>query len=432
METPGGISYDSLYSRCRAFYGGLKDWRRANISIKLPDFLMSAMAMFSLKYPSLLSLDRGRTQKEELNLKKMFGIKTIPSDSSMRETLDEISPSDIQPLFGQIIEEVEKSGKLKPYEVLSGHLYVPMDGVEFFSSTQICCEYCQQKKSRTEGKATRYSHSMLGAVIVHPEANEVLPLDCEAINKQDGEKKNDHELVAARRLWERLWKRYPNWKFLHGGDALFANGPMIRDITEAGHSYILNVKPDSHEVLFAHYNQSEKKYAYAHHSQKVGKENWQLSWCNNLPLNNSAGDVRVNFLILKSTNNKGVTTTFTWVTNIKIDKKNVIELAQCGRTRWKIENETFNTLKNQGYNFEHNYGHGKKHLSNLLATLMMLVFLIDQIQQLANKIFKKVLVAVGSKTRLWDEFRAAFRFLDVNSFKQLLMILAQSHSLSGP
>jgi len=107
-------------------------------------------------------------------------------------------------------------------------------------------------------------------------------------------------------------------------------------------------------------------------------------------------------------------------------------LAQCGRARWKIENETFNTLKNQGYNFEHNYGHGKKHLSNLLASLMMLVFLIDQIQQLANKVFMKVLLAVKSKTRLWDEYRAAFRFVDVNSFKHLLMILAANHSLSGP
>jgi len=107
-------------------------------------------------------------------------------------------------------------------------------------------------------------------------------------------------------------------------------------------------------------------------------------------------------------------------------------LARCGRGRWKIENETFNTLKNQGYNFEHNYGHGKKHLSNLLATLMMLVFLIDQIQQLASKVFKKVLSAVKTKTRLWDEFRAVFRFLGLNSFKHLLMALASNHSASGP
>jgi len=43
--------------------------------------------------------------------------------------------------------------------------------------------------------------------------------------------------------------------------------------------------------------------------------------------------------------------------------KNAYQIMRGGRARWKIENETFNTLKNQGYNFEHNYGLGKKNLS---------------------------------------------------------------------
>jgi hypothetical protein len=91
-------------------------------------------------------------------------------------------------------------------------------------------------------------------------------------------------------------------------------------------------------------------------------------------------------------------------------------MAFCGRARWKIENETFNTLKNQGYNFEHNYGHGQKNLSNLLAVIMMLVFLIDQIQELGNLKFTRILEATKTKKRLWDEFRAVFRFTELKSF----------------
>lgn len=432
MEKPGGISYDSLYGSCRAFYAQFLGHRASNASIKLIDFFMSAMAMFQLKYHSLLTLDKGRTKNENGNLRQLFATKTVPSDTCMRETLDEIAPSKVQPLFGQILGELEKSGKLKQYEVLGGHLLAPMDRVEFFSSSRVKYDCYQQNKSSGKGGAVRYSHAMLSAAIVKPGLSEVLPLDCEPINRQDGEKKNDHELVAAKRLWARLWERHPNWKFLHGGDALFANGPMIREITEAGQSYILTVKPDSHEMLFAHYNHPGNKYAYQRHVQKVGNENWHLSWFNNLPLNNSAADVRTNFLILNCTDKKGKTACFTWVTNIKIDRRNVVALAECGRGRWKIENETFNTLKNQGYNFEHNYGHGKKYLANLLATLMMIVFLIDQIQQLANRVFQKVLSAVKSRRRLWDEFRAVFRFLELNSFKHLLMALASSHSSSIP
>lgn len=51
-----------------------------------------------------------------------------------------------------------------------------------------------------------------------------------------------------------------------------------------------------------------------------------------------------------------------------------------GRARWRIENETFNTLKNQGYHLEHNFGLGEKYLSLIFFSVMMLSFLVDQLQ----------------------------------------------------
>ena len=79
-----------------------------------------------------------------------------------------------------------------------------------------------------------------------------------------------------------------------------------------------------------------------------------------------------------------------------------------GRARWKIENETFNTLKNQGYNFEHNYGHGEQNLSVVFAMLMMLAFLVDQTQQLCCALFQAVWAKLGSKRLLWERMRALF------------------------
>jgi hypothetical protein len=60
---------------------------------------------------------------------------------------------------------------------------------------------------------------------------------------------------------------------------------------------------------------------------------------------------------------------WSWVTDIRVSKRNVYHLMRGGRARWKIETETFNTLKNQGYHFEHNYGHGEQHLFVVFATL---------------------------------------------------------------
>ena len=73
---------------------------------------------------------------------------------------------------------------------------------------------------------------------------------------------------------------------------------------------------------------------------------------------------------------------FTWITDLHITKGNAWWFVRGGRARWHIENETFNTLKNQGYHFEHNYGHGEQNLSVVFAMLMMLAFLVDQAQQL--------------------------------------------------
>lgn len=429
MAKQGKLEFDESYRICRSFFTRLKDPRSRNASIGLADYFLSAMAIFQLKYPSLLTLDKGRTKAENKNLQEVFGIGKIPSDTAMRETLDKISPDELDPLFGAIFDRLGLNGSLNAFTVLDGYLLTVMDGVEFFSSTKVHCECCQVRKGRAAEAAKHYAHSMLAAVVVKPGLKTVLPMGCEPISRKDGNSKNDHELNASKRLWAKLWERHKGLKILHSGDALYTNGPMAREIIEAGHHFLLNVKPDSHVALFDHYN--KRGSTYKSHEVIQGKEQWKLSWHSNLPLNDSAGDVRVNFLVLQVKDAKGNGKTFSWVTNLAIDKKNAVEIATCGRARWKIENETFNALKNQGYNFEHNYGHGKKNLSNLLAVIMLLVFLIDQIQETGNTTFTRILEATKTKKRLWDEFRAVFRFIELKSFDDWLIQLGKGHSISG-
>jgi hypothetical protein len=77
--------------------------------------------------------------------------------------------------------------------------------------------------------------------------------------------------------------------------------------------------------------------------------------------------VKVNYLLYEQTDKRGKVTRWTWVTNLPLAKSTVEKVMRAGRGRWKIENETFNTLKNQGYNFEHNCGHGERHLATALV-----------------------------------------------------------------
>jgi hypothetical protein len=94
-------------------------------------------------------------------------------------------------------------------------------------------------------------------------------------------------------------------------------------------------------------------------------------------------------------------------------------LMRGARARWKIEHETCNTCKNQGYHFEHNFGHGHRHLSTVLMHLMMLAFLSDQIQQRCCRLFQAAVTAAKRKMRLWRKLRHRFDLCLIPSWEAL-------------
>src|SRR5262249_5590878 len=141
-----------------------------------------------------------------------------------------------------------------------------------------------------------------------------------------------------------------------------------------------------------------------------------------VPLNASNADVRVNFIEYWESSADKVQH-FSWVTDLRVSKRTVFHLLRGGRARWKIENETFHTLKNQGYHFEHNYGHGEQNLSVVFATLMMLAFLVDQTPQWCCALFRAVWANRGSKRLLWERMRALFYDYALTSMRQLLETL---------
>jgi hypothetical protein len=148
-------------------------------------------------------------------------------------------------------------------------------------------------------------------------------------------------------------------------------------------------------------------------------------WHHAVPLNESNLDELVNVLEYWEIQADGSVLYFSWITDLTLTADNVYAVLRGGRARWKIDNETFNTLKNQGYHLEHNYGHGEHNLSVVLALLMLLAFLVDQTQQLCCPLFRAAWHKMGTKRHLWDEVRNFFRLLLFNSMSELLAALVQ-------
>jgi hypothetical protein len=123
---------------------------------------------------------------------------------------------------------------------------------------------------------------------------------------------------------------------------------------------------------------------------------------------------------------------FSFVTQLKVDSSNVSKFVVGGRTRWKIENETFNTLKNQGYQLEHNFGHGKKYLSTVFATMAFLAFLVDQVQQLSCPFFAKAMSQFNTKRAYWHHIRCCFEVLSLTSWLGLYEAIIARQTRNQP
>jgi hypothetical protein len=274
---------------------------------------------------------------------------------------------------------------------------------------------------------------MLGAAIIHPDQRAVNPLMPEPIVNRDGTSKNDGERNAAKRFVAKLCQDHPHLQFLVTEDSLRANAPHIATLQDDDLHSILGVKEGDHASLFQQVQAAEhagRVTSYARHDRAAGLVH-RCRFLNTVPLNASNVEGRVNVIEYWEMGQDTVQH-FSWITDLRVTKRDVFHLMRGGRARWKIENETFNTLKNQGSHFEHNYGHGEQHLSVVFAMLMMLAFLVDQAQQRCCAWFQAVWLKRGSKRLLGERMRALFSTYALMSMRQLFEALLYGFKRSSP
>ena len=427
-QTRQHLSADALFRLLRSGFAHIADHRPGKLDISLSDALMSAFALFSLKSPSLLAFDRERT---EGNLQRVYGIERVPCDTAMREILDPVEPESLRPLFKHVFRALQRGKALEEMVFVEGHYLLALDGTGYFSSNQIHCASCLETHHRN-GTVT-YRHQMLGAALIHPDRREVIPLMPEPIIKQDGTEKNDCEREAAKRFISKLRQDHPHLKLIVTEDSLSSNAPHLQVLQDQNVHYILGVKEGDHAALFAQVAAAEQAGRVTYYDRDAPERGLRhrFRFVSDVPLNASHAALRVNFLECWEWEQDQVHH-FSWVTDLRVNKGTVYQLMRGGRARWRIENETFNTLKNQGYHFEHNFGHGYQHLSVVFAVLMMLAFFVDQVQQLCCPLFQAVWAKLGSKRRLWERMRALFYDYALESMQHLFEALFYGLKKTAP
>jgi hypothetical protein len=475
--------------------------------IALTDCLMSGVAMFGLKFPSLLKFDEAKEELElKHNLRTLYHVEQAPSDTYMRERCDEVDPREIRKVFKAVFSCVQRGKGLEAFQYIDQHYLLAGDGTGFFSSDVVHCKNCcvkhynkchikiqgyfpkdsSEHKKNTyvlvknskqpwelhcidhERKITKhdpgvvdglqavlanksrsnlskgekeqiqaliiehyqknhpaedvsYYHNMFCAAIVHPDNKITLPLAPEPIMKTDGATKNDCERNGARRLYADARREHPHMKFIVVEDSLASNVPHLTDLKKLDMRYIVGAKPGDHKFLF-NLIKTASCTEYTHQTKDGTTHRYRYT--NQVQLNKSHGDFKTNFLEYWEINKKGEEQHFCWVTDITITNDNVYQIMRGGRVNWRIENNTFNTLKNQGYHFSHNFGHGYANLCSVFGMLMMLAFFIDQVQELCCQLFKAARAKFKSRTSLWEKIRGIFKEYLIDSWDDLLKAIA--------
>jgi len=413
------LSFAALKKALSSHFNAIDDPRQqGKCEFSYNDILMSAFACMYFQDPSLVQFQkRMKEVKGKSNLQTLFDVENIPQDSQLRDILDSIPSDAFSPIFKDYFGRLRRHNHFKEYEVLPGQLMCVIDGTQYHSSTSIKCDCCLTKEHKN-GEIT-YSHSVLQGAIMHPDKKQVLPVMPEAIQNTDGTKKQDCESKAAKRFMEALKKAHPRQGFIICGDGLMSHQPMMETALENGMHCLFVAKPGDHKYLFEWIETFDTLPSLEIKDQK-GRLH-QYRWRNDVPLNGKSDALRVNFIEYSLFTEKGKRTYHnTWVTDLEVTKKNIVALSQAGRCRWKIENECFNTLKNQGYYIEHNYGHGKKYLSYNMYLLTLLAFYFHQIFELTDGAYQACRVKFGSKRYMWESLRGDIRGLIFESWELLM------------
>ena len=187
-------------------------------------------------------------------------------------------------------------------------------------------------------------------------------------------------------------------------------------------------KPDSHQVLYewlADFERNGQIQSHQHPWREKGKKlTAHYRYLNDLPLRNSDDALLVNWCEVTVTNDKGkVTYRNAWATSHTIHPQNIGEIVEAGRARWKVENENNNVLKNHGYRLAHNFGHGKQHLSNLLATLVLLAFLMHTALEWVDQRYQQLRQQPFSRKAFFEHLRTLILFIPFRDWDHLMKFM---------
>jgi len=215
------------------------------------------------------------------------------------------------------------------------------------------------------------------------------------------------------------------------GDDRYCHEPCCRTLQSHGLDFIRVCKSTSHPTPYEWVEDLEHTgdIVTVTRMRWTGKrhETDTYRYANSLLLRDADDALMINGCQPTTTDDQGkVLYRNAFATRFRLDNETVIEVAKAGRSRWKTENENNNTLKTKGYHFEHHFGHGQQQLSSLLASLIILAFLIHTVLEWMDDNYRLLRQKLPSRRRLFNDLRTLTRYLCFASWDALMDFMLAS------
>lgn len=423
MKPKKHLSFGSLRHFMSNHIHQYSDWRQEKKKdYSIHDAVLSGFACMYYQDPSLLQFQKELEDREKNNnMRTLFGVSDIPENTQLRNIVDKVESEYLRSIFKEFLARLQRAKHLEQYQFLDGKYICNIDGTQFFSSNKVSCPQCLTTTHKN-GDIT-YSHKVLQGAIIHPDIKQVLPLMPEQIVNSDGTTKQDCEINASKRWLSKVKKDHPRLNLIINADGLTSKQPFITEVIKVGYSYILVAKPADHKYMMEWVDAFDSIPGKRVTDAKGSIHEYE--WVTDVPLNGREEAIQVNFFRYRilSINNNGEEKTHyrgSWVTDLPVKAENIEIMVKGARKRWKIENECFNTLKNQGYCIEHNYGHGKENLCFNMYLFTLLAFYFHQIFELTDQIYQACRKKFGSKCHMWEKLRSYVSLFIFESWELLL------------
>lgn len=385
---------DHFFGDWKAEMNALPDYRANRATYDMAEVILAAIMMFLFKECSRNQMNEDREEEIfKYNFKKLFGLK-LPHMDTVSDVMKKLEPSHLESIRRLVIQYILDKRTLHKFRLLDQYFTIAVDGSGIYTFYKQPYEGCPFKISKNGKK--RWEQNVLEAKLVCSNGFS-LSIATEWIKNEDGHQKQDCEQKAFKRLVINLKKDFPGLPICILLDGLYASGPVMDKIKNSGWEYIIvwkdgklktvheqlgdlrvegQVERVERQEIHNHKSKTDHQYEYSHKSL-IHKEH-EFYYIKHGLQTSQVGEV-------KSIDNKQ----FIFISSIAPSKANIKELTEAGRMRWKIENEGFNTQKNQGWKLHHKYVRKNFRGIRNYYICMQIAHIIDQLFVLCkNKIMQ--------------------------------------------